>query len=176
MKYEVAGANKHTGDVIHLIIEAATFRDAERKANDLGVVVSDVREHHEQVLVKKEVVAEKPQGLPRRKNPYQCKLCEQGTLRLTKLYRMSPMVVLIGYVILVPFAIITAAIVVLYILMVVAATQESSGSGLVGVTAATPLMIIAFIFSLPATLLGWLLVMRKKVLQCSVCQAVNAAS
>jgi hypothetical protein len=104
-----------------------------------------------------------------------CKTCDQGQLILRKKYRMSGPVVLIGYILLVPS--ILGVIISIVSFVGVSSTPSNGGTDAAAVTGLvggfTLLIGVAFFVS---GLVGWLLVMKKKVLQCNVCgAAVNAA-
>lgn len=161
-----------------------------------------------------------------------CKTCEAGQLRKRKRYRMSGVVVLIGYILLIP-SLMGIAFATMGIVATSSATEQVSGSMKRDVeaklrTAGVPPAIIQSVveqhvgsqsdlgelaepqrqavqqaklelaarrvgagagaalaggaslllgvFSLVGGLLGWLLVMKKSVLQCNGCGAVVAAS
>lgn len=44
MQYEVKGANRDTGKLVTITVEAPSPADAQEEANELGILVSDVRE------------------------------------------------------------------------------------------------------------------------------------
>jgi hypothetical protein len=86
---------------------------------------------------------------------------------------MSGPVVLIGYVLLIPsvLGIIASVIMFLQISSVAARTNADTAAGLAG-----GFFIVLGLAFLVSGLLGWLLIMKKQVLQCNVCRAVvNAA-
>ena len=99
-----------------------------------------------------------------------CKTCDTGTLTRRAVYRMSSVVVFIGYIVLVPS--------ILGMILGVATCFGVAGKG--QNDAATGLAEgIAFFWTVAALVsgvLGWLLVMKKRVLQCDQCGAVVAAS
>lgn len=161
-----------------------------------------------------------------------CKVCDSGTMRLTKKYRMNAVVVIIGYILLIPSLLGMAGSGVTCIAAGAGASSasetlsdstatslseagvpghvisefESSGTvsestlsslpteqadsvrmlldvelaGQVGAAAGAGIMglfsAFGFVMALVGGLLGWLLTMRKKVLQCQQCSAVVAAS
>ncbi len=112
-----------------------------------------------------------------------CKVCDTGVLHNIKRYRMSGVVVVIGYLLLVPSVLGIVSTVLFQIAIVVGSVLGSSETK--GSTAYATLMpnaavgifsmVLGFSF-LVAGLLGWLLVMKKKILQCNYCGAVVAAS
>ncbi len=82
---------------------------------------------------------------------------------------MSPPVVLIGYILLIPFVITAIFFGLVFINAVSDPRDEGTGFA---ATFALAIAVTAFV----GGLLGWLLVMKKSVLKCSVCGAVvNAA-
>lgn len=161
-----------------------------------------------------------------------CKTCETGTMVRRKKYRMSVVVVVIGYIILIPsiFGILSGVFGVVMsgiaasevvdasetaadsalravnvpeaVITKVVALDSLAASDTVGLTSVQRaavrserfglstemvgmavagtitggLFVFMAITSLVGGLLGWLLVMKKKVLQCDNCDAVVAAS
>jgi hypothetical protein len=96
-----------------------------------------------------------------------CKVCDKGLLTLKKKYRMSGPVVAIGYILLIPSALGMA----FSLLMFVMTTAFRGGVGL-----AEGIIIFIALSFLVIGLLGWLLVMKKQVLQCNLCGAVVNAT
>jgi len=101
-----------------------------------------------------------------------CKVCDKGSLVPRKKHRLSGPVVVIGYILLIPsiLGIIISAMSLFFV----------SSSARPGSEAATGLAGGFFIFLgiafFVGGLLGWLLIMKKSILQCTVCGAViNAA-
>jgi DNA-directed RNA polymerase subunit RPC12/RpoP len=104
----------------------------------------------------------------------QCRTCGLGSLLLTKAYRMSTPVAIIGYILLIP-----SVLGVLFCLLWGLATARVVGaSGApTGAAAVAGGFIMFFVVAFFVSgLLGWLLVMKKKVLRCSHCSAVVPAS
>jgi hypothetical protein len=102
-----------------------------------------------------------------------CKICDKGQLVQKKKYRMSGPVVLIGYILLIPsvLGVIISAMTFFNISSAASRVNAGAGAGLAG--GFTIVVGVAFFVS---GLLGWLLVMKKQILQCSICgAAVNAA-
>ncbi|MHC4081872.1 MAG: hypothetical protein ACYS15_06390 [Planctomycetota bacterium] len=100
--------------------------------------------------------------------PVRCKICGRGTVRRRKVYRMSGAIVAIGYILLIPSILGVVLNLVLLALPVVGfapSVNPLGGGAIIGA-------ILCFVFGL----LGWLLVMKKKELQCDSCQAVVVAS
>lgn len=98
-----------------------------------------------------------------------CRTCGIGTLRLEKRFRMSTPVVVIGYIFLIPSVL--GVLIFVMTMFRLADTSNTSGS--------TMASGIAFFFAVAffvSGLLGWLLVMKKKVLACTHCSAVVPAS
>ena len=102
-----------------------------------------------------------------------CKVCDKGLLTRKKKYRLSGPVVLIGYILLIPsvLGVIVSLVAFVNISSVAPHANADAAAGLAG-----GFIIIIGVAFLVAGLLGWLLVMRKQILQCNVCGAVvNAA-
>ena len=102
-----------------------------------------------------------------------CKICDKGALIQKRKYRMSSPVVLIGYVLLIPsiLGVLISAMTFFEISSAASQANAGAGAGLAG--GFSILIAIAFFVS---GLLGWLLIMKKQILQCNVCGAVvNAA-
>lgn len=101
-----------------------------------------------------------------RKEPYiRCKVCEQGVLTSKRVFRMSTPVVVIGYIFLIP-SFLGIALALIFV-----SSSATSRSGLTGAFA-----ILFGIGCFVGGLFGWLLVMKKRVLRCSVCGATLDAS
>jgi hypothetical protein len=96
MQFIVVGANKNTGATVNLTIEARDFRDAEEQANDMGVLVTNVRavEDQKQLSASPQVVTvQRTAG---------CAACGSGPLVRDRVYRLSGPAVAIGYILLIP--------------------------------------------------------------------------
>jgi hypothetical protein len=102
-----------------------------------------------------------------------CKVCDTGTLTQRKKYRMSGPVVAIGYIFLIPSILgILFSVFMWYTAMSIPlSTNGAPASSLAGGVA-----IFFGIASFVGGLIGWLLVMKKKVLECDACNAVVSAS
>ncbi len=99
-----------------------------------------------------------------------CKICDVGVLKKTNHYRMSGVVVTIGYILLIPsFLGMTISGIMFVFSLASSAVPDIGSSGLI--VSGTSLLV--FVFCLVGGLLGWLLVMKKKVLQCTNCEAVT---
>lgn len=113
-----------------------------------------------------------------------CKVCDRGALIHRRTYRMSAPVVFIGYVL------ITPAIAVIFVAAVFAVLSALIGGAIVGSSntellalkgtalafLGTGYALIVAIFAMVAALLGWLLIMKKTVLQCTTCGAIIDAN
>lgn len=100
-----------------------------------------------------------------------CKVCDRGTLAPTHKHRMSGPVVFIGYILLIP-SLLGVAFCILTFIMVASSARpgQEAATGIAG-----GLTVFMGIGAMVFGLLGWLLIMKKKVLECNVCQAtVNA--
>jgi hypothetical protein len=106
--------------------------------------------------------------------PPKCKVCDNGNLIKKEVYRLSWPVVIIGYLLLIPSM---ACIVLLALgtgstwLMLLSEPDLLVASMFAG--GFTVLFVI--IPMLVSSLLGWLLIMKKKILQCSYCSATISA-
>jgi hypothetical protein len=96
--------------------------------------------------------------------PVTCQVCHRGNLCRRKVHRMSGAALMIGYVLLIPS---TLGVVLSLVLLAAPVLGFASAGG-----GATLGAILCFVFAL----LGWLLVMKKRVLQCDACQAIVLAS
>lgn len=97
-----------------------------------------------------------------------CKTCDIGVLMLVRKYRMSGIVVAIGYILLVPSVL---GVLGCALTLFEMPKMKGAGAGL-----AEGMMLMVGFFWFVGGLLGWLLVMKKSVLQCNNCTAVVAAS
>jgi hypothetical protein len=106
----------------------------------------------------------------------QCKTCDVGTLNRVKRYRMSGVVVMIGYILLIPsvLAILLCLVALWQTANLSLGNSSPSALAATGFVEAT-YIAVAFAF-LVGGLLGWLLIMKKDILQCGHCGAVIAAS
>ena len=113
-----------------------------------------------------------------------CQTCRSGSLSRKHLYRMSDVVVVIGYILLFPSLIGMAVTLALtgfvFIASIVggAATKSPEAFAAGGVLAVFTVAFGAAIFvsCFVSGLLGWLLVMKKTVLRCNLCgMTIDAA-
>ena len=113
-----------------------------------------------------------------------CQTCRSGSLSRKHLYRMSDVVVLIGYILLFPSLIgmaVTLALtgyVIIASIVGGAATKDPQAFAAGGVLAVFTVAFGAAIFvsCFVSGLLGWLLVMKKTVLRCNLCgMTIDAA-
>jgi hypothetical protein len=106
-----------------------------------------------------------------------CKVCDAGILVRRKKFRMSGPVVAIGYIILI--ASILGIIFSAFMLLTAASLPHNPNdvaaanmvTGIAGGVA-----IFFGIASFVGGLIGWLLVMKKQILECNICNAVVNAS
>jgi hypothetical protein len=97
-----------------------------------------------------------------------CKVCDEGELVPRKVYRLSGPAVVIGYIFLIPSVL---GMVLCGIAFLGVISSSSGGAVILGGGFFAALGISCFI----GGLVGWLLVMQKHVLRCSLCGAlVNA--
>jgi hypothetical protein len=99
-----------------------------------------------------------------------CKVCNRGVLVPKRIYRLSAPVVAIGYIFLIPSVLGMIAGGLIFFGVIAQGGDESSG--VIGGGFAILLGVASFV----GGLLGWLLIMKKRVLQCSVCSATVSAS
>ena len=102
-----------------------------------------------------------------------CKTCDVGTLEHKKKYRLSRIVVAIGYILLMPSVLGMGFSILMLIGTAGAAATDTVGAGAAIVGGVS---VFFFIMSLVGGVFGYLLVMKKRVLQCNTCGAVIAAS
>ena len=106
-----------------------------------------------------------------------CKTCDTGLLQMAEPYRFSSVVVVIGYILLVPSVLgILFSVRGFFTVLEVGVTGGDSALADGVFALAGGVFIFLGLACLVGGLLGWLLIMRKKVLQCTYCGAVVAAS
>ena len=98
-----------------------------------------------------------------------CQTCRQGAMVKRSRYRLSTPVVVIGYILLTPSVLCMVASCLLFMVSV---GQSSESSAITYGSISLILLAIAFVGGLR----GWLLIMKKQVLECDHCGAVVAAS
>lgn len=108
-----------------------------------------------------------------------CKICDRGTLMPRKMRRLSGPAVAIGYILLIPSILGMAGCAILFIVSLLATfTSAAHGSAFATAFAGTWSIAVVssgvgcFVFGL----VGWLLIMKKHVLQCAYCGAVVDAA
>jgi hypothetical protein len=106
-----------------------------------------------------------------------CKVCDRGVLVRKKRFRMSGPAVAIGFILLIPsvLGILFSAFILFAVAVGVghdAGNPDVAGAAAIGTGIAIFIGVGCFV----GGLLGWLLIMRKRVLQCNVCEAVVNAS
>ncbi len=104
-----------------------------------------------------------------------CKICDRGTLMLRKIRRLSGPAVAIGYILLIPSILgVVGCAILLFVSLLAGVAGAAHGSAFATAFAGT--WSIAFVSSgmgcFVFGLLGWLLIMKKHVLQCGYCGAV----
>lgn len=137
-------------------------RQAKRRAQAVAK-----QERQQQVQQQRTQQQESVQALRYAASHVQCKTCGMGAMVRQSVYRMSPVVVVIGYLLLVP-PILGMAFFALFIALFIFGRNVGTpelGMGICG-----------FVSSLISGLLGFLLVMKKKILRCNHCGATIAAS
>lgn len=148
-------------------------RQAKRRAQ-----AAAKQERQQQVQQQRSQQQEHAQALRYAASHVQCKTCGVGIMVRQSVYRMSPVVVVIGYLLLVP-PILGMAFFAIVIFGGTAGTLSAGNGG----TAAAGLGslgmgvgLCGFASSLISGLLGFLLVMKKKILRCNQCGTTIAAS
>jgi hypothetical protein len=108
-----------------------------------------------------------------------CKICDRGTLMPRKIRRLSGPAVAIGYILLIPLILGMAGCAILLIVSLLAGVAGAA-HGSAFATAFAGIGAIAFVYigtlSFVFGLVGWLLIMKKHVLQCGYCGAVVDAA
>lgn len=109
-----------------------------------------------------------------------CKICDCGTLTHRKIHRLSGPAVVIGYILLIPPILgIAACVILLIVILFAGAAGVAHGSVFESLSAAglgVIALVVIGVFCFVSGLVGWLLVMKKNVLQCDICGAVVNAS
>ena len=103
-----------------------------------------------------------------------CKTCDKGELVQKKVHRMSTPVVVIGYIIAIPSALGALFFGVPLVITIIMAIF-SKGADTTGAVIAGGVMAVFAVGSFVSGLIGWLLIMKKKVLVCTNCAATVAA-
>ena len=227
MRFRVHCANPETGEEHDLEIECASIQEAERKAQDAGMLVTKVVPlgdvgHQSQAPVPQ------PPTSPPTGGGVTCQVCGRGRMYRRKTYRLSGPVVVIGYILLIPSVLGIILNLVLVVLGVVGfagtvalipeaerqvlvdagipeliieklmsgeqlsddesasltsdqqqavqAVQVVAASSVGGACCGAGILgggaIVGAVICFVSGLLGWLLIMKKKVLQCAACQAI----
>ncbi|MEI6806855.1 MAG: LysM peptidoglycan-binding domain-containing protein [Myxococcaceae bacterium] len=104
-----------------------------------------------------------------------CRTCGQGKLQRIEKHRLSEPVVIIGYILLIPcFAGMLFGSFTLIVSLFIGAS--GGAAGIVGGVFGAGFSVFISLSSFAGGLLGWLLVMKKTVLQCTHCSSTVAAS
>lgn len=133
--------------------------------------------NRQEITVRQSDSVEERRSVPERVSQYPplCKTCERGALLPKKIFRMSGPVVVIGFILLIPsflgIVVSAASLVVMIFSEPLGIALDPGVKAIVGTIA-----IFVGISSFVGGLLGWLLVMKKRVLQCAVCGATVTAS
>jgi hypothetical protein len=99
-----------------------------------------------------------------------CKVCDRGALLSVKVRRLSGPAVAIGYLLLVP-SVIVMAICSATILASVLGALSGDRTGMAVGSAVDAFSTFIGVSAFIGGLLGWLLIMKKRVLKCSFCSA-----
>lgn len=165
-RFKIYGADSRTAKDTSITITANTPDEAESIAVNRGLFVSRVIEVEvvERVVQPQQVPAYQP-PIPKRKGIATCKVCDSGIMIPMRVYIMSQPVVAIGYIILIPFIMIMFGVVVTFLMSLKGGL--TTGYSITVYTYGT-LFALTFVGSL----LGWLLIMKKKILRCNKCGAI----
>jgi hypothetical protein len=205
--FKIFGAWKETAEDVEIVVNATDFREAQQKANKMGIYVSKVEPATEPGSISE--IVNTPPNLDAttlrdelRKTVHSgCHACGGDKLINQKIYRLSGPAVVIGYILLIP-SFIGILLNTLFLIIISAGASSSANSssaiqqsmmqndptidpqiaesaadafagaaccfgGLLGIG---PLlgMILCFV----GGLLGWLLIMKKKVKVCCNCKTI----
>lgn len=109
-----------------------------------------------------------------------CKVCDTGRLQPKQVHRLGGVVAAIGYLLLLPAVVFMGVSIGTVLLSYSSAVSETDPSQMESARGAAAVMTVlgggAVITALVGSLLGWLLVMKKRILQCDACGATVAAS
>jgi rubrerythrin len=159
--------------------ERRAREDAERQAKEREEQRRIVTQNEEKFTAtsqsQQEAIASTPEPL--------CRTCGLGRLVKLNQYRMSLPVVVIGYFLLVPSAIgmlLNILGLIFYLIgagsLVSKSATPDKGLTVLATTLGSGFFLFFLVLSFVGGVFGWLLIMKKKVLQCSHCGAVVAAS
>jgi hypothetical protein len=116
---------------------------------------------------------EEPESVLREDRSIKCKVCDQGAMERRHKFRMSGPVVVIGFILLIPSLIgMVIATVVLITAGGIGASSNDARAGTAIFAIGGGIASVVGISSFVGGLIGWLLVMRRWVLQCSFCGAL----
>ena len=102
---------------------------------------------------------------------FACKVCERGSVEQRKIFRMSMPVVVIGFILLIP-SVLGMLFCAFAVLVGLSNSGSNGGAAAIAISVFVGIGIAFFV----GGLIGWLLVMKKRVLQCSNCGATISAS
>jgi hypothetical protein len=108
-----------------------------------------------------------------------CKICDRGAMTQKKVWRMSTPVVVIGFLLLIPSVLVMifcAAAVLMSVAGIGAGAFSDSGNATAGSAFVGWFFFFVGIGAFISGIFGWLLVMKKSVLQCQQCGATITAS
>ena len=173
-----------------LLAERQAREDQERRAREEAERQAREREEHRQVGAVAEERSkttspphqDETSSLTNSHAPL-CQTCGQGRLVKLNQYRMSLPVVVIGYFLLVPSAIgmlFNILGLIFYLIgagrLVSQSATPDKGLTVLATTLGSGFFLFFLVLSFVGGVFGWLLIMKKKVLQCTHCGAVVAAS
>lgn len=159
-------ARSKTGERLSGSIDADNKTEAIRKVEKLGLVPVSLRGGgtHD-VAGRSSACQSRPPPLPQFRIQLDCSACKQTQSMIpTEISRMSPVVVTIGWILCIPSLLGVALAVLIAMTSLSAASQTALG--------ATLGLGMAFFFGIPSLvggLIGYLLIMKKKVFRCTSC-------
>jgi len=105
-----------------------------------------------------------------------CKVCDKGTLQQKTVFRLGGIIATIGFILLIPsfLGMLFGGLMMLSTFSAGYLATTADAAGVIGALGSSSLCV--FISSFVGGLLGWLLILRKKILQCNNCGATVAAS
>jgi hypothetical protein len=106
-----------------------------------------------------------------------CKVCDNGSLKQTSVYKTSKPIAIMGYILMIPSALVLGVTTLItFGGMLMSASDKTSDPTVKGGVAALGIgvwLVIAFI-CLPTFIVGFLLRLKKSVLKCDTCGSVIA--
>jgi hypothetical protein len=109
-----------------------------------------------------------------------CKICDTGRLEAKQAFRLGGVVACIGYILLIPSVVAMGVSIGSVLLVYASAAKETDPAQMETASGAAVIATLMgggmFLAALVGGLLGWLLVLKKRLLQCTSCDATVTAS